>query len=252
VIEITVVVNPASAVGQSATREEVERRLVEAVDCLKSLQSRFNAGTAARLFDSRTEHLSLGLDEPIIASLNHLRNKDVARSWFLYTRNRVRLVSVDSQTYSVVAGLSERAVELSTELVRDATHWISFEGAGFPCGEISVINTATSATVTMANAERVETARKWTPRYEASPKHGVLEYQSASGLVSAMDLSEDDANRALAQSLGAADGRRYVRFRGRLYCFRYTRTDNGQEVFHGYLITEEEVPAEIYAVVPPG
>lgn len=245
-IEIRAALNPSSAIGQGPTRRVVEDLLTEVVRCLVQLQPKLNTRTALLLFDPRLENASVGLGESLVESLNRLRDRQTVRQWFLYTRNRARAVSVESQAFRIVSKTGEIAAELSTEMVQESTHWISFNGAPvFRGSELRVSAHLTATTFVRRNASTSAAVQRWLPRYEASPKHGRKPYISSRGPVSVMDLQDHDATFVLQHSLRHTDELRFGFSGTRFYAFRLTCVDREQAVFHGYAIEECDVPRNI-------
>jgi hypothetical protein len=205
----------------------------------------FSTGSARLLYDSRLDQAVLGLHEPLVASVNRLADRQTTRQYFLYTRNRGIPVALESESVTIVTEAGEIEGAVSSEIVGDATHWISFEGTRiFRCGNIRVHRGSIANTVVRANAESSKTVESWIPRFEASRKHNVRGYTSRRGIVSPMDLTEKEAQHALAHSIKHQHDERYGYCRQAFYAFYLTRTDGTQTVFHGFRVSEDAVPNE--------
>jgi len=238
-----------SVASQAKSRADIERSIELLVRCISALLLGLNLGVVRFSVDLRVEGRVLGMDELLIQSINRMTERQIARLWFIYTRNRA--VSSDQDFVEAVVSSAEGELEgtIATDQIADADCWISFTGAPvLRCGKVRVQSPGRN-TVGLENAEKPESVARWFPRYEASAKHRNEEYATANGPASPMDLSASDASSVLLTSIAESDRLRYGKHRGQYYAFRLTQIENGQPVFHGYAISENEVPPALCAAL---
>ncbi|WGY68627.1 hypothetical protein KEC55_01090 [Burkholderia cepacia] len=175
------------------------------------------------------------------------------RQWYLFTKSRARKASANLTSVSASAANSKDSItgEISEDLLDPKKHWLSFGMTGVFDSDVVTIQPDQGASIDVLNASTAEGCDKWFPRFEASPKHGGKEYVRASGdTVAVMDLDDEHAQRALLVSI--EDGKnRYATVKGRFYRFVPTRPDSAPPLYHGFQVSEKEVPAEILKLLTP-
>src|SRR5262245_17977950 len=92
---------PTSVAAQALSRAEIDQRIVDAVQCLLKLLPALEAGIVEIIFDARAQTRVLGLGEPLIASVSRMSDREAARLWLIFTRNRSRLSRGNLETSTV-------------------------------------------------------------------------------------------------------------------------------------------------------
>lgn len=98
---------------------------------------------------------------------------------------------------------------------------------------------------TIHNLTQIHQARKICPRY--NPDYGKHDPMITRENATPMDLSDEDAQKALNQSIKYKDRQRFSYFQGKFYRFHCENTDNAQgyPTYHGYPVKDSDVPNNI-------
>lgn len=242
--------NPLSANAQCRSVEECYAAIKAFVDfcgyCLPALTKK----RIELIYDRHMEQRTLLGEEVLtatIARLGELRDgPDVVRNWYIYTRNRSRLLAVEN---TVAIQLEAKAFKPVTGVVHLSTSdefdsWISLAGDSV-CDSESLTVRREEKVRTVRNAADPAVLKSWLPSFEPSPKHTREPYRSHGEYVSPMPLDDDEANALVLLSVPDSPDRRwaYHEKTGTFYCFR--KTYGGREVYHGYTVDEADVPAEV-------
>ncbi|MDJ0660888.1 MAG: hypothetical protein QNJ42_15580 [Crocosphaera sp.] len=94
------------------------------------------------------------------------------------------------------------------------------------------------------NLTKIQQARKICPKYNPHPKH---DSQSSWKNATPMNLNDDDAQKALNQSIKYKELQRYSYFDDKYYRFHSDNTFNNQgyPTYHGYPVDKSDVPNEV-------
>ena len=237
-----VALNSLSVAGQARSEQEIEPLIFDVVEAFKKLLPGLEVGTVELLVDPSIDHRPIMGSQPLISAVNHIRDRDVRVQWFIYVKNRARLISEDSTSIMVEIGGHSLEASLPGSFVATCGHWISFPGVpAFACGVANVVRKDDSQAFQIRNASRPKTVEAWLPHYEASPKHRRTEYYLAGELVAKMDLQQHAAQKVLHRSL-LVGTERYGTDGINYYEFKLTRVDGERHVYHGYQIEEAAVP----------
>ena len=211
--------------------------------CFRVLAVPIRAGTAQLIADDSMELRSLLQGSPSIKKcLARLGNRDLVREWYVYAKNHAQIAAPELAAFTMRADNDELAGDVSTSLI-NAERLLGFRGT--PACNASIVElTSAGATKMLSSITHSNTLWEYLPRYEASSKHGAVEYWTAGERVSPMPLTDDDAQVCLLRSLESGDDRigisdgQFIRFK---------RTHPERNIFHGFSVDEGEVPAPIAA-----
>jgi hypothetical protein len=245
-----VCINPLSACGQHYAAAEVEATITEMVACFKYLRPALEWRRATLVYDNSIESRSLTRNGTgIISEVSKLLNGDVRRQWFIYTKNRALLAQSDLCTVTISSDSeggqpANLTGEIRQDLVYHDAKWLSFGGTILnERPRMDVWREDVRMQISVANASDLNRFQPWWPRYEASDKHRKTGYFRAGGeWVSPMPLDPRTAQEVLLSSVCAGDDR-YALYRGEYY--RFAKTHDGREIFHGFSVTRGEVPAAV-------
>jgi hypothetical protein len=240
---VRVAVNSLSVAAQAQSVDEIEACFAEIVECFRTLLPALEVKTAELLVDASLEERSIAPGQAFLASINHVRDRQTRIQWFIYVKNRARLLS--NHIVSVLAGVQGEKVQgrIPEEFVLGSTHWLSFRGAlHFPNGIIEVSIEESATMYSKPNAANRETCEQWLPQYEASPKHKQYPYEMNGEIVSQMDLTSAEALMVLRRSILVGD-RRYGVLGQQYYEFKLTRVDGLAHIYHGYQVSIGDLPS---------
>jgi hypothetical protein len=178
------------------------------------------------------------------SEVNKISNGDVRKQWFFYTRNRAVRAQSDLSTVVLTDEIELQCGEIRRELLRNEAKWLSFGGKPLNTRPLlRVLREDDNTLISVVNACGLNAFRQLWPRYEPSKKHGKHGYHAAGGdWVSPMPLGDEAAQEVLMTSVGHGDDR-YAAREGEYY--RFPRTHPGQDIFHGFSIFREDIPAVV-------
>lgn len=247
---IELCINPISANRQYFRLEHVELSVAQMISCLKYVWHALRCRKVRLIYDDRIEARGLLHDGPgIISEINRLSNGDTRKLWFLFTKNHAARAQPNTYRVVVSSGAQPEAEgDIGEDLFRSESKWLSFSGMVlFEQRRLYVVSGDLRAGVSIENAFDLNGFQPLWPRYEPSEKHRKTGYYRDGGeWVSPMPLDEQAAQDVLMTS--APDGNnRYAFHKGEYY--RFPRTHFDQEVFHGFLISRNDVPAALLAEI---
>lgn len=250
---VVVCIGPLSAARHCKSREEVQAAFDAMIGCFNVLLPALSVGAAQLIYDSTTDDQSLHSDAANMADQLNWIQPQQRKQWYLFTKNRARKASANLISVSASSENSKSSItgEISEDLLDPKKHWLSFGMTSVFDSDVVTIQPDQGASIEMLNSSTTTGCDKWFPRFEASPKHGGKEYVRASGdPVAVMDLDDQRAQLALLDSI--EDGKnRYATVKGRFYRFVPTRPDSAPPLYHGFQVSEKEVPAEILKLLSP-
>ncbi|ACK66951.1 hypothetical protein PCC8801_2956 [Rippkaea orientalis PCC 8801] len=108
-----------------------------------------------------------------------------------------------------------------------------------------IIEAQDSQNRTIHNLTQIHQARRICPRYnpDYSKHDSMRKWENATP----MDLSDEDAQKALNQSIEYKDRQRFSYFQEKFYRFHFENTydDKGYPTYHGYPVKDSDVPNDI-------
>jgi hypothetical protein len=241
-----ILLNPLSADRQCHTVDEVEAVVNGIVECLVYMHPAVRCGRCRFVYDDTIEARSVSHGgQGLKSDIARIRNKDLVRQWYLYTRNRAVKAALehcvveitDQKDGTVISG------ELRRELVVSDARWLSFFGRPiYSTSELNISLAGTDVTVSVQNSCGLGSFREWWPYYEASPKHRKDAYEFEGDWVSPMPLNDSEAQEALITSVVHGSDR-YSLYLGVYY--RFPRTHPNRNVYHGFRMDRKEVPVQV-------
>ncbi|MGK7930545.1 MAG: hypothetical protein AB4041_03800 [Microcystaceae cyanobacterium] len=98
---------------------------------------------------------------------------------------------------------------------------------------------------TIHNLTQIHQARRICPRY--NPDYGKHDSMGTWENATPMDLSDENAQKALNQSIEYKDRQRFSYFQEKFYRFHFENTydDQGYPTYHGYPVKDSDVPNDI-------
>lgn len=245
------VLNPLSANGQCTSVEQCYAAIKGYVDfcefCLPALTKK----RIELIYDRHIEQRTLLGEDGLTATIARLRElqggPDVVRNWYIFTRNRSRALPVEN---TVAIQLEAKSFEPVTGSVHLSTSdefesWISLAGDSV-CDSESLTVRRGETVRTVRNAADPTVLKSWLPSFEPNPKHRREGYMARGGeYVSPMPLDDQEANALALVSIADSSDRRwaYHEKTRTFYCFR--KTYGGREVYHGYTVEKDDVPAQL-------
>lgn len=245
-------INPLSADEQCFSVDDVTRIVSNAVGCLNYLLPAIKKGRVRLVYDVAMEERRLVANEHFLSSINRipktLELRDVTVLWFTYTRNRAEPASlvgrIDVSITSPEAAGEESNGEIDEAWASGEGRWLSLGGTTLNEASRLHLSVAEDKRSQVRNAHHLESVRLLMPRYEPSPKHRPEPYVEDGVKVSAMPLTDNDAQQLLLISLKDGDKRwAYCDSRGKCYRFNFTNVET--DVYHGFEVEDDEVPADI-------
>lgn len=251
-----VALNPLSANSQCHSVEDCIKAVSAYVACCEYCLPAIDSKQLTLLFDEHIEQRSLLGSENFRASIAQLKGvaegKDLITKWYLYTRNRSTLLpSDDAIKIRLTATGTQPPVDgIACRYIHDqVTHWISLSGDEV-CSFNELSLSSDTGSKTIKNSDNIDSFRAWLPSYKPNQKHRRKAYISAGGeYVSPMTLGDTEAQELLLTSIPDAGGVRWAfhKSSSEFYCFRRTHID--QEVFHGFVESEHNVPEDLLKVL---
>ena len=249
--------NTLSANEQCRTINEIVIVFRALLGCFRYLLPGLERNTVAVIYDWRLELRQLRAGEAFISSLGHLKaaigdGRDLHRLWYIYTKNHMRveasnkamLVSIRSDATSIEAN-----GELGADLMDACSGWLSLGGTALNESQSLEVRFSDGPTIRVANAFQLSFLQKLLPRFEASSKHRKERYVDGRGEnVAPMPLPHEQAQELLLCSVAhGGDRLAYHRSSGKFYRFKPTRAE--EQIFHGFIIEEGDVPASLRAKI---
>lgn len=235
--------HPTEALAQDAVRDMLLR--------LETLRPLIERHRTAVLYDVQLDYSSIErTGRNLLALVNSMPRDDRLR-WFLAVKKHA-LVSRGNRHELRVHDLPTRSGRedgsAPADFLSDVHVWLSFPGTTvFDAQQIEVVY-GDAVTISVSNCTgHASLVRNW-PLYERSPKHGLRDYQERGLLVSAMDLSDVDAQAALLVSheLG---GNRYATVRGKVYRFIPTNSVAIPPTFHGFRVDRRNIAPNVVRLI---
>lgn len=248
-------INSLSACGQCATQANAELVFEHFIGCIKYIWPMMQGNRAALYYEVCDDSMSLLVNEPFVTTVNNLRNRDLKRLWFLYTKNRAS--SPAGQTIAItysaigVANTSTVTGSMAHELLTDDVQWLSFGGSSFNQAtgyHVQFVGLAKS--ISVKNAYDEASLQALLPFFEHHSKHREVAYydEQRKEQVAAMPIRKEKIAGDLLR-IGIEYGKKiysYHQGSGQFYCFQPSEGNKtGGNKYHGYVIQENEVPANL-------
>lgn len=232
---------PLTVKEQCYAFSEAERCIGELVVALQYAEPAL-ARTVTLYFDPAIENLSLRPGESLIQTISAVYDRDLARLWYLFTRNRAVECDSPAQMTKVSREDFTNEGEISSQYIEPHAIWLGLRHPELPdaCDDLLVEDPKSEYHVSFVSG--LEATRQALPRYAPNPKHKRREYTRAGAeSVSPMTLSDPEAQLLLLQALGGGRSLYSYHSESRKY-YRFVRTYPDREIFHGFEIKEAEVP----------
>ncbi len=234
--------------SQHPTQPHAHSALLCVLSRLEKLRPLVNHGLARIFYDQQIESRSLETSNRNILALVNSLEPDLRTRWFIATKNHTQLSPAPTRNIDVrdlPARRSVRNGDVPDDFVSSDEMWISFAGtAVFDSPQLEVSSPG-SAPIPVENcADEITLTRNW-PIYQPSPKHRLEEYERKGDVVSAMDLTVADANRALLIAVEHENTDRYAVVRGKVYRFLRTNPGSSPPVFHGFRVDERFIKPDV-------
>jgi len=245
---LTIYITPLSLAGQCADSVKAEEYIENFMSAISYLEPALTR-SARVYFDPVIEERCLRNAEPLTQTLNNsIQNKDLARRWFLFSRNRAEPCNEAMHDVKVSRGNFGADGNVTSDDLKSNALWLGFEHPDIPesC-ELSVQEPNKAYVVKFASGAL--STRNHLPRYEPNPKHKPKAYTRDGGhKVSPMPLTDTDAQRLLLTALRG--GKNLFAFDGKTEkYYRFVKTHVDQDVYHGFEITRVEVPSTVRALL---
>lgn len=247
-------VNPLSACGQCPTQENAEFVFEDFIGCIKYIWPMLQGNCAALYYESCDNPMSLLANEPFLTTVNNLRNRDLKRLWFLYTKNRggLQAGSPIEITFSAsgTPNTSNAKGKMLDGLLTDDVQWLSFGGTPFnQVSDYHVQFVGLGKSIFVKNAYNESSLQPLLPFFEHHSKHLEDAYydKKRNEQVAAMPIRKERIAGNLLRT-GLEHGKKiysYHRDSGQFYCFQLT----GGNIYHGYMIDEKEVPSPLIGLL---
>jgi hypothetical protein len=240
-------INPLAAAWQFTSKAAIELGLTEIVNCFVYCLPALQHKRARLIYDDLIEKNGLMRGGAgFVSDINQVRNRDIARQWFLFVKNRSVRAESEPCMVSLVgtAGTVEIAGEIRRELVQINSKWLSFRGTPFSERVALDISSETlGIRLSLANAWHLISFKAWWPEYQPSEKHRKEGYWRAGGeWVSPMPLNNDQAQAALLTSV-LFGNERFSAFGNRY--FRFLRTYPDKNIYHGFEVDWGDLPNQV-------
>jgi len=242
-----VVINPLSVDRQCHSHADVSDVVTKMVECFKFLSPAIRARRVALVYDEVMARRSLAArGGNLTADINSVPDGDIRKLWFLFITKAVLAGGVSSSAAIVSDGRKHVEGEISSGCLVSQKRWLSFGKRAY-LERTPLALDVEGKEVKVENAWNLDEFRRLWPSYEASPKHQKDAYTRVGGdTVSPMPLSDDEAQRVLMTSV--PNGKDRIAYHRQQF-FRFCLTHSGQEIYHGFQINEEDVPAEVLDIL---
>lgn len=247
--------NPFSADSQCNSDADIRSVVEPLIAAVDFLLPAVQAKRVKLLFDASIESRNIVAGETFRASIARLGRSgvdgpDLLRRWYLYSKNHAQDVSDEAQevelrcptnTFTPVSG------QLGVLCLAATTRWISFGACqigmaatySIVVGNVSYQN---------KNAHDVASIQALLPIYDPSPKHGAVRYwdQQRQEWVAPMPLDRDTAQRVLLSGIQCGENY-FGRHEASNTLYRFVRTRGN--IYHGFQVGEEEIPANCLSLL---
>lgn len=249
-------INSLSACRQCVSPDDVRIVISGMVDCFKYLLPAISKGLVEILYDRRLEEREVIQGQHFLASINSmprtLEQRDLRQALFLYLRNHT-LAPDTNQTSTVIvtsvdAPESTVSGEISQALFRNCEYWLSLGRTALTEARILQVSCEAVGNVKVRNAYSLESVEMLMPRYEASSKHDRDEYFVDGRKISAMPLSEEEAQKQLLCSVLEGKSRWSFHEPSRRW-YRFNKTSDQGDIWHGFVVDTEEVPRSVRRIL---
>jgi len=240
-----------SAQSQHATLPHARAALICMLGRLEKLRPMLQRGHARVMYDELLEQKSLEHSQRNFLGLVNTLPKDVRLRWFVAIKNHAQVSRVE-QIEAVIEDFPSRASrttgQVPVDFISEHHVWMSFSGTTtFDSMRVEITHHL-AAPVVVSNCSNESSLTQDWPVYEPSPKHRLEEYQRNGVSVSAMDLTQSDAQAALLVSL-EFEGSKYVEVRGKIYRFIPTNPSGAPPTFHGFRVNSNLIPQQVFALL---
>ncbi len=246
--------NPLSVDRQCHTPKDAEDAINLIVRCFNYILTAIKRQNVKIFYDDTIETRPLRRSGSNLKSdIDMLKNRDLRRQWYIYTRNHAQYAELDLCLVKVSCDNRELiGVEgaVRQDLIRSDARWLSFGGVAlFNQSKLIVHREDSELPISITNAFDFCGFRDWWPRYAASSKHGTSGYYRPGGVwVSPMQLADGTAQEALLISISVGN-LRYAFYQGEYLEFRRTYPD--REIFHGFSVSREDIHPSLRKLIEP-
>jgi hypothetical protein len=247
------IINPLSANGQCHTTKDAANVFEELISSIKYIWPMIQKNRASLRYDVCGNVISLCKDETFETTLNKIRsiNGDLRRLWFMYIKNQP---SIPENTIVNIA-ISTTAIEGSPSLTgmanQDAmtndVQWLSFGGNAFNRASKYQVCVDRSKLFEVMNAHSEESLQNLLPVFKHSNKHREKSHRDydRNEEVAAMPIRDEKIAGDLLR-IGIEHGKSIYSYHSassKFYRFNLT----GNNIYHGFLIEQDEVPHPLHA-----
>jgi len=244
-------INPLSVNEQCHSTNDVLSLIKSMTACFEYLNPAIQKQRIKLWFDPIIENRQFIIGEHFLSSIGRLPNDedDVKKLWFIYTRKAEEtcpsqtLVKLTSQYCSnvIVEGF------ISDDNVIKKSKWLSFEG--HPLNETIEYDVLQDGFVSYSvkNAYHLDSLKPLLPRYEANEKHRKESYydHGRGEQVAAMPLNHEEAQNLLLISIKQNDDRFAYDDKATKSFYTFKPTHLELEIYHGFQISENDIPPNI-------
>lgn len=248
----TIYVNPLSANEQCHNVTAIVEVVRALVDGFKYILPGLDSNRISLFYDDHLEQRHLEVGTHFRASISKLSfddfSRDIRVQWYLYTKNRAESATFESYTVDISSDPPEQSVsgEISIDGLDRASIWVSFGGAKINCQPKLKVNNGETSSI-KNNAHDLKSLQQLLPIYQPHPtKHRKEAYFDVERQehVAPMPLDDHKAQNVLLTSILYDNSRwAYCRDFASFFCFKLTHPE--QNVYHGYQVAFEDLPAEV-------
>lgn len=239
-------VNPLSANEQFQLTEDAEDALQKVIECFRMLRPALNKKCVKLIYDNGIESRKLLGNSIVIAQcFGRMRNRELVKEWYLYTKNKSVLANASNISISLIVDGNVITGDV-TESVSDVDKLVGFGGAAVLESENIVVEFLQSNPLVRKqciSAFDEHSLKRILPIYEKSPKHRATGYYREGEFVSPMTLDDATAQICLLCAFKIRDDY-FGKVENDYFRFKLTRNDGNLFVYHGFNVEIDSVPED--------